>query len=432
MMYRIAIKTLGCKLNFSESATLERRLMEMGHSFVPFDSEADLYIINTCAVTEQAGRKCRYYVHGIRKWHPEARIVLMGCYSALRAEQLRQELGADMVLGSNTKFLLPEKLPLLMQGKPYVFDMMEERQDRFYPAYSLREERTRSFLKVQDGCNYFCSYCTVPLARGRFRSCDMPLVLEAVRDILAHDIREIVLTGVNIGAYKGGGGEDFADLLEAISNVEGLQRLRISSLEPDLLSERIIRMVAERPNIMPHFHLPLQSGCDRVLERMKRRYRRDLYAEKVLRVRTLLPNAFVAADVIAGFPGETDEDFAETIGFIQSLPVAYLHVFPYSRRPGTPAFSMPCQVPPQVKLERVRALMSLSNKKRREFHHSCEGSVARVLVESRLAGGIGCGFSENYIKVKIPCTENEINTIQTVRLSPDDADGFMKGEVLHD
>ncbi len=428
MSKKIAIKTLGCKLNFSESATLERRLSAEGHSVLPFDADADIYVINTCAVTEQAGKKCRYYVHGIRQRHPLAKIVLMGCYSALKAEQLQKELGVDMVLGSNTKFLLPDKLAELSSDIPYIFDRTIEDERRFFGAYSLQEERTRSFLKVQDGCNYFCTYCTVPLARGRFRSGDLHQLLNDARDVVAHGMKEIVLSGVNIGEYHGAGGENFTDLLKSLSEVEGLQRVRISSIEPNLLTDEIIALAAERPNIMPHFHIPLQSGCDRVLERMKRHYRTPLYAEKVERIKKQMPQAFVAADVIVGFPGETEADFEETRRFLSNIPISCLHVFPYSQRPNTPAAVMPDQVPQTCKAERVKVLMALSDEKKTALYRSCEGQEARVLVESKEKGGCYSGFTENYIKVKLNCTEKEVNTIQHVRLLACDADGLMIGE----
>jgi threonylcarbamoyladenosine tRNA methylthiotransferase MtaB len=430
MSVRVAIKTLGCKLNFSESATLERRLVEEGYENVPFSDDADVYVVNTCAVTEEAGRKCRYYVHGVRRRHPDARIVLMGCYSALRAEQLQKELDADLVLGSNTKFQLPESIPELLAGGSDCFDPARESERDFFGAYSLREERTRSFLKVQDGCDYFCTYCTIPLARGRFRSGDLAALLAAARDIIAHDIREIVLTGVNIGEYRGGNGERLIDLLHALTALPGLQRLRISSIEPNLLTDEIIAFAADSPVIMPHFHIPLQSGCDRILERMHRRYNRALYAEKVLQIKQLMPKAFVAADVIVGFPGETREDFQETYAFLDSLPVSALHVFPYSRRPNTPAYGMPDQLSRAEKAERVRRLISLSDEKKLALCRLCEGDVVQVLVESKEKGGFYSGFSENYLKVMLNCTENAINTIQKVRLAETAADGTMKGEFI--
>ena len=430
MNVRIAIKTLGCKLNFSESATLERRLAELGYTLVPFTSEAELYVVNTCAVTEEAGRKCRYYIHGVRSRHPAAKTVLMGCYSALRAEQLQQELGVDLVLGSNSKFQLPERIPALLAGYRGCFDPVNESEPDFFGAYSLREERTRSFLKVQDGCNYFCTYCTIPLARGRFRSGDMFTLLEAARDIIAHDIREIVLTGVNIGEYHGGNGERLIDLLRALTALPGIQRLRISSIEPNLLTDEIIALAEASPVIMPHFHIPLQSGCNRILERMHRRYRRELYAEKVMRIKQLMPKAFVAADVIVGFPGETEEDFMETYDFIDGLPVSALHVFPFSRRPHTPAYDMPGQLSRAEKAERVRRLIALSDSKKQALCKLCEGDVARVLVESKEKGGCYSGFSENYLKVCLNCTENAVNTIRKVRLAEACTDGTIKGETI--
>lgn len=432
MSSRIAVKTLGCKLNFSESATLERRLLSLGYLVVPFDAPADVYVVNTCAVTEQAGRKCRYYVHRVRQQQPQAKIVLMGCYSALKAGQLKDELGADMVLGSNTKFQLPELLPELLKDASYVFDRETEEEKTFFGAYSLQEERTRSFLKVQDGCNNFCTYCTVPLARGRFRSGNLEALCRDAADVVAHDIKEIVLSGVNIGAYRSEKGEDFFALLQALSRVEGLQRLRISSIEPDLLSDAIIAYVAEKENVMPHFHIPLQSGCDRILERMHRHYPRQLYADKVMLIRKYMPQAFVAADVIVGFPGETEADFAETVAFLQDIPISCLHVFPYSQRPNTPAAVMPDQVSKAVKAERVQRLMQLSEEKKRGLYLSCQGNTAKVLVESKEKGGCYSGFTENYIKVKLACTEKEVNSIQPVRLCGIADDGLMIGEHIHE
>lgn len=432
MSSRIAVKTLGCKLNFSESATLERRLLSLGYLVVPFDAPADVYVVNTCAVTEQAGRKCRYYVHRVRQRQPQAKVVLMGCYSALKAGQLQSELGADMVLGSNTKFQLPELLPGLLEDATYVFDREKEEEKTFFGAYSLQEERTRSFLKVQDGCNNFCTYCTVPLARGRFRSGNLEALCADAADVVAHGIKEIVLSGVNIGAYRSEKGEDFFTLLQALSRVEGLQRLRISSIEPDLLSDAIIACVAERENVMPHFHIPLQSGCDRILERMHRHYPRQLYADKVRLIKQYMPQAFVAADVIVGFPGETEADFRETVEFLRDIPVSCLHVFPYSQRPNTPAALMPDQVSKAVKAERVQRLMQLSDDKKKELYLSCAGNTAQVLVESKEKGGCYSGFTENYIKVKLRCTEKEVNTIQPVRLCGIADDGQMTGEPIYE
>lgn len=430
MSIRVAFKTLGCKLNFSETATLERRLAQAGYLCVPFDGEADVYVLNTCAVTEQAGRKCRYYVHRVRQRYPQAKVVLMGCYSALKAGALQQELGADMVLGSNTKFQLPDKLPLLLQDNAYVFDRSAEETSGFFGAYSLQEERTRSFLKVQDGCNYFCTYCTVPLARGRFRSGDPSRLLADASDVVAHGIKEIVLSGVNIGEYQGPKGERLIDLLSALSALEGLQRLRVSSIEPNLLTAAIIALAAERPNIMPHFHIPLQSGCDRILARMGRRYRTDLYAEKVMNIKRLMPEAFVAADVIVGFPGETEADFEESMQFIASLPLSALHVFPYSPRPNTLAAGMDGQVGKAVKAERVNRLIALSEEKKTALYRACEGKTAQVLVESKVHDGSYSGFTENYLRVKLPCDEKKTNTIQTVRLGALGADGMAIGEIV--
>lgn len=425
---RVAFKTLGCKLNFSESATISRQLAEAGYRIVPFAGEADVYVINTCAVTEQAGKKCRYYVHHIRQQQPEARIVLMGCFAQLKADRLREELQVDMVLGSNTKFELPQRMGQLCATPGYVFD--DQRQQGFFGAYSLQEERTRSFLKVQDGCDYYCTYCTVPLARGHFRSGELSRLVDDAREVVRHGIKEIVLSGVNIGAYRTEKGENFFDLLQALSAVEGLERLRISSVEPDLLSDDIIAFVASHPHIMPHFHLPLQSGCDAVLARMKRRYLTQLYADKVSLIRQYLPDAFIAADVIVGFPGETDDEFTETLDFISRSSLTCLHVFPYSVRPHTVAAAMPCQVTKAVKAERVRKLIALSDAKKQAFYHAAKGSEARVLVEAKERGSVYSGFTENYIKVKLSCSEKEVNNIVTVKLLQTDDDQLMRAELL--
>jgi threonylcarbamoyladenosine tRNA methylthiotransferase MtaB len=416
MSKNIVIKTLGCKLNFSESATMERLLVEQGYVVSSKDSHADIFIINTCAVTENAERKCRQYVHQIKKNHPQAKIVLVGCFSALEnVKPIENEV--DLLLGSSDKMNVIQEINRLFDREIPL--PQKENDVPFFSSYSIHE-RTRSFLKIQDGCDYFCSYCTVVSARGRSRSDSVENVIFNARKIVENGVKEIVLTGVNTGDFRTKKGEDFFDLLQAITKVEGLKRLRISSIEPNLLSKEIIDLVTNSDILMPHFHIPLQSGCNEILSKMKRRYLRELFAAKVYSIKEKMPHACIAADVIVGFPSETEEQFMETYRFIESLPISMLHVFPYSKRPNTPAADMPNHLTNSCKNERSKRLIRLSEDKKRAFYQENNGKIFHVLVERKNEDGLLQGFTENYIRIKLPYNKQLINEIVTVKLMNDE------------
>lgn len=428
-MKRIAIKTLGCKLNFTESAHIERMLAAQGYVFVPFEHEADMYVINTCAVTEQAEKKCVYYIHHIKNHYPHAKIALMGCFSALRKDELSERLGVDTVLGSNNKFELTHIIPSLLSDNIPEIDTYQDDTSTFIDAFSLHE-RTRSFLKIQDGCNYYCTYCTIPYARGHSRSDSLEHVITNAQQIVANDIKEIILSGVNIGDFKTSRGEGFYELLQALEKVEGLKRIRISSIEPNLLTHEIIRLVSESETLLPHFHIPLQSGSDKILKLMKRRYTCDLFAERIHFIKQYMPHACIAVDVIAGFPGETENDFHDTYSYLESLPISYLHVFPFSRRPDTPAYSMSGQLSTREKSDRTRELIKLSDKKKLIFYKENLHSEQKVLIESKTKQGYDTGFSGNYIRVKTKHKEENINSIINVILKAIDIDGNVIAESM--
>ena len=420
MNKNVSIKTLGCKLNFSESATMEQLLVEQGYTVSPKDSCADVFIINSCAVTENAEKKCRQYVHQIKKNFPQAKIVLVGCFSALQnAKSIANEV--DLLFGSSDKMRVVQEINRLFDKNSSVEPMQDD--DTFFSSYSIHE-RTRSFLKIQDGCDYFCTYCTVAHARGRSRSDCIENVVVNAKKIVESGVKEIVLSGVNIGDFRSPKGENFFDLLQRLTKETHLKRLRISSIEPNLLSDEIIDFVANSNIILPHFHIPLQSGCNDILSKMKRRYPRELFAEKVFRIKEKMPHACIAADVIVGFPGETEAQFKETYRFIESLPVSMLHVFPYSRRPNTPAADMPNHLTNSCKNERARHLIRLSNEKKRTFYQENSGKVFHVLIESKNENGFLQGFTENYLRVKIPYNKQYINEIITVKLFTVDEKGI--------
>ncbi len=412
----IGIKTLGCKLNFSESATIERMLTEKGFRIVPYEEQAEVYIINSCAVTAEAEKKCRYYARQLKKQHPASKIAIIGCFSSLRLEELIQEQDADIILGSNNKTEVVNKIESLLLSPPQPLPLSQaDDKTAFFSAYSLHE-RTRSFLKIQDGCDYFCAYCTVPIARGHSRSNSIANVIKEANTIVANGIKEIILSGVNIGDFKTPEGENFYNVLEALIKVEGLQRLRISSIEPNLLTKEIIELTASTKKILPHFHIPLQSGCDRILQRMKRRYKREVFAEKIAYIKTLMPEACIAVDVIAGFPDESDTDFKDTYDFIHGLPISYLHAFPYSRRPGTLAYDMPNQQSRACKNERIQQLLVLSDEKKHTFYTENLHSIREVLFESETSTRQLVGFTDNYIRVSASLPTDKINTICNIQL----------------
>lgn len=428
----IAFHHFGCKVNFAEASSLSRQFQDNGFKIKDFHDLADVYVISTCVVTTVAEKKCRAAIRQAHKLNPDARIAVIGCFSELKPGEISQMDGVDLVLGHTAKFRLFEELSRLFQpGHDSVHDYHgglatpgTERRDDFIPSFSYGD-RTRSFLKIQDGCDYFCTYCTIPLARGRSRSDTVENVVRNARQILANGAREIVLTGVNIGDFGKRNGETFIQLLRALGQVEGLDRIRISSVEPDLLTNEIIELVASSKNFLPHFHIPLQSGSDSILKAMHRKYNTDLFASRVRKIRELIPWACIAADVIAGFPGETNEDFAATFNFLKETDISYLHVFTYSKRDNTPAAGMMSPVPERVKKERSDALHRLSDEKKHQFYFENMGRDVKVLFESDNTQGYMHGFSENYIKVKNPFNAALVNQVRSVKLVDLADDGYV-------
>jgi threonylcarbamoyladenosine tRNA methylthiotransferase MtaB len=423
----VAFYTLGCKLNYSETSSIGRLFEDAGYTEVPFNQGADIYVINTCSVTDFADRKCRKIVRSALRKAPHAYVVVIGCYAQLKPEEIANIPGVDLVLGAAQKFRILDYVNELTKapekGMVYAGDVKEANE--FVNAFSFGD-RTRSFLKVQDGCNYKCSFCTIPQARGGSRSDTIPNVLENARKIAAQGVKEIVLTGVNLGDF-GNGTEViegtkpkkealFIDLIRELDLVEGIERYRISSIEPNLLTEEIIEFVSASNRFLPHFHVPLQSGNNKQLKMMRRRYKRELYADRVAAIRRVMPNACIGVDVIVGFPGETDEDFMETYKFINELDVSYLHVFTYSERANTPAAEMEGVVPVHTRRERNEMLRILSEKKRRHFYEQQAGSRHSALIEAKAVEGKMFGFTDNYVKVCLDYDESLINQIVEVDL----------------
>jgi len=414
-MSLVAIHTLGCKLNFSESSTIVRQLEKNGFTRVDFSHKADIYIINTCSVTDNADKKCRNTVKGVLKQNPNAYVVVIGCYAQLKPKEISSIPGVDMVLGAAEKFNMIEHLhSLVKEAKAIVHNKnIKETQD-FVPAYSMGD-RTRSFLKVQDGCDYFCSFCTIPLARGKSRNVSIQETVEKAKEVASKNIKEVVLTGVNIGDFGANQNyeETFYDLLVELDKVDGIERFRISSIEPNLLSNEIIDFVAQSNKIVPHFHIPLQSGNDEILTKMRRKYLSDLYRDRIAKIKSKMPNCCIGVDVIVGFPGESEEHFLSTYEFINSLEVSYLHVFPYSERNNTTAKKLPNKVSKSDKSNRAEQLRILSAKKKRHFYESQLGKKMDVLWEEEAHGGnLMQGFSENYIRFEAPYDASKVNTIE--------------------
>lgn len=427
-----AYHTLGCKLNFAETSTIARNLTEAGYEKVSFDERADVYVINTCSVTEAADKECKYHVKRAMKANPEGLVVVVGCYAQLKPEEISNIEGVDLVLGAKEKFNILSYLEDLeksnAQGQVHSCEI--EEADFFIGSYSIGD-RTRAFLKVQDGCDYKCTYCTIPLARGISRSDTIANIVRNAREIAEKDIKEIVLTGVNIGDYgKGEFGNKkhehtFLDLITELDKVEGIERIRISSIEPNLLKDESIELVSKSKSFVPHFHIPLQSGSDDLLKKMKRRYLTKLYSDRVAKIREVMPDAAIGVDVIVGFPGETEERFLETYHFIQSLPITYLHVFTYSERENTEAAAMDGEVPVSERKKRNKMLRILSEKKKMAFYESQIGNTLPVLWEHENKEGYMYGFTENYVRVKKPFDASFINTIEKVKLQKLDNDGVV-------
>lgn len=422
-MKGVAFYTLGCKLNFSETSTIARQFEDKGYQRVEFADNPDIFIINTCSVTENADKKCRKIVREARKVSPDAFVAIIGCYAQLKPKEISEIPGVDAVLGAAEKFQLLDLLDGFVKTKEtQVLASGIEEAKRFNASYSMND-RTRTFLKVQDGCNYKCTFCTIPLARGKSRSAPIAQVVEQAQEIAATDVKEVVLTGVNIGDYgiiEGKRQVRFLDLIQELDQVKGIERYRISSIEPNLLSDEIIDFVADSRKFVPHFHIPLQSGSDKILTLMRRRYRRSLYSERVAHIKTRMPNACIGVDVITGFPGETEDDFLETYHFLNELDISYLHVFTYSERDNTPATEMEGVVPQKERNRRTKMLRSLSEKKKRYFYEQQIGQLGTVLFESEVKDGMMEGFTENYVRVVAkydPALTNELKYVQLARIN---------------
>ena len=433
---KVALTTLGCKLNFSETSTISRQFLEQGYDVVKFDEISDIYIINTCSVTQNADKQFKSLVSKSLKINSNAFIVAIGCYAQLKPEELAKINGVDLVLGSKEKFKILDYLNDLNKNKLGEIHSCEISETDFYKSSYSIGDRTRSFLKVQDGCDYKCTYCTIPLARGISRSDKLSNIISSAESISKSGIKEIVLTGVNIGDYgKGEFGQKkhdntFLELITELDKVDGIARIRISSIEPNLLSDEIIHFVANSNKFVPHFHIPLQSGSNDILRLMRRRYKRELYEERVSYIKSLMPNACIGADVIVGFPGESDELFLETYKFIQSLDLSYLHVFSYSERDNTKAVDLMNTVPKQIRSKRSKMLRTLSVKIRRDFYSRQLGTKKNILFESENKKGFIHGFSENYVRVKTPWRKNLVDSIVSYDLKEISEDGFVVAENL--
>lgn len=430
---KVAFYTLGCKLNFSETSSIGRLFKDAGYDTTPFNSQADVYVINTCSVTDNADKKCRKVVKEALKHSPNAYITIVGCYAQLKPKEISEIPGVDMVLGAAEKFNIIEHInDLTKQEKAVVHNAPIAETQQFVSAFSIGD-RTRTFLKVQDGCDYSCTFCTIPLARGASRSGSIPDLVQQAEDIAASGVKEIVLTGVNIGDYgiRDGKRQDkFLDLVKALDEVQGIDRIRISSIEPNLLSNEIIEFVAQSQRFVPHFHMPLQSGNNKTLAAMRRRYKRELYAERVAKIKSLMPNCCIGVDVIVGFPGETREDFLDTYNFLNELDISYLHVFTYSERENTIAAQMEGAVPGAQRSDRSKMLHILSEKKRRAFYESQVDAIGDVLFEGDEKEGYMHGFSKNYVKVRTPYDPLLVNEIVPVRFTSVTDSGEMDMEEL--
>ncbi|HVW94866.1 MAG TPA: tRNA (N(6)-L-threonylcarbamoyladenosine(37)-C(2))-methylthiotransferase MtaB, partial [Mucilaginibacter sp.] len=415
----------GCKLNYSETSSIGRQFNQAGFNTVEFTDTPDVFVINTCSVTENADKKCKKVVREALKISPDAYITIVGCYAQLKPKEIAEIPGVDMVLGAAEKFQIIDYISdLTKKPKAVVYNQPVSEATEFVSGFSIGD-RTRTFLKVQDGCDYSCSFCTIPLARGNSRSDTIEHAVKQAQEIAATGVKEIVLTGVNLGDFgiRNGQREDrFFDLVKALDKVEDIERIRISSIEPNLLSDEIIEFVAKSKRFVPHFHIPLQSGSDKILGLMRRRYKRELYASRVARIKQLMPDCCIGVDVIVGFPGETRDDFIDTYNFLNSLDISYLHVFTYSERENTPAAEMTGTVPGSTRADRSKMLHILSDKKRRAFYESQLNKMSEVLFEGDVKDGFMHGFTPNYVKVRTaydPLLINELKTVHLTKISPD-------------
>lgn len=437
-MRKVAFYTLDCKLNFSETSTIGRQFEEKGYKKVEFSDTPDIYIINTCSVTDNADKKCQKIVREAKKIAPNSYVAIIGCYAQLKPKEISELEGVDAVLGAAEKFRLLDLLDgFVKEETPKVLATEIKETKEFVSGYSMND-RTRTFLKVQDGCNYKCSFCTIPLARGKSRSATIADIIENAKEIAASDTKEVVLTGVNIGDFgiiDGKRQERLIDLLKELDKVEGIERFRISSIEPNLLDEEIIAFCGESDKFVPHFHIPLQSGSDKMLELMRRRYRTDLYQSRITDIKSKMPDACIGVDVIIGFPGETEEDFLDTYNFLNELDVAYLHVFTYSERPNTDAVHMDGVVPKSERAKRSKMLRILSDKKKRAFYESQLGTQRTVLFEHDIEEGKMFGFTENYVRVEAkydPALVNELKNIELVAVNDQNIVEIKEPEVIYE
>jgi threonylcarbamoyladenosine tRNA methylthiotransferase MtaB len=434
---KVAFYTLGCKLNFSETSTIARNFVSEGFERVDFDKEADVYVINTCSVTDNADKRFKTIVKNALKKNDEAFLIAVGCYAQLKPEELAAVDGVDLVLGATEKFNVTSYINDLTKNNVGEIHSCEISDADFYVGSYSIGDRTRAFLKVQDGCDYKCTYCTIPLARGISRSDTLQNVLDNAKQISSKGIKEIVLTGVNIGDYgKGEFGNKkhehtFLELVKELDKVDGIHRLRISSIEPNLLKDETIDFVSKSDSFVPHFHIPLQTGSDVLLKKMKRRYLKKTYTNRVAKIKEVMPNACIGVDVIVGFPGETDELFLETYNYLNDLDISYLHVFTYSERPNTEAVDFDGIVPKKVRAKRSKMLRGLSAKKRRSFYESQLENSLTVLFESENKEGYIHGFTENYVKVKTPWNPELINTLHNITLTEIDEDGLVRFNFIH-
>lgn len=431
MTKSVAFYTLGCKLNFSETSSIGRSLVNDGYTKVAFEQGADVYVINTCSVTDNADKKCKKIVKEALRHNPQAFVAVIGCYAQLKPHEIAKIDGVDLVLGAAEKFNISEYIHSTQKkAVAEVKDGKIKEVLDYHSSYSIGD-RTRTFLKVQDGCDYFCSFCTIPLARGKSRSDTIDNVVKQAYEIVGQGIKEIVLTGVNTGDFGVNTGENFFQLLQAFEKVEGLERIRISSIEPNLLTDEIIELAAQSNKIVPHFHIPLQSGSDTILTAMRRKYLTELYTSRVEKIKALIPHCCIGVDVIVGFPGEGEEEFLETYNYLNQLDISYLHVFTYSERVNTTANKLPGRVHRHTRADRSKMLHILSDKKRRFFYEQNVGKTYKVLWEADNEQNMMFGFTENYIKVKTTYDPALVNEIAEVKLSELDADMVFKCQILH-
>ena len=428
---KVSFYTLGCKLNFAETSTIARSFPEDQYEVVKPGAKADIYVINTCSVTDIADRKCRQAIRKFNHQSPDAVIAVLGCYAQLNPDEISSIPGVDIVLGTNEKYNLASFLGNARKRElPEIHSCDLSGNDHYFPSFSSGD-RTRSFLKVQDGCDYKCSYCTIPFARGKSRNQDIASIVKEAELIARNGTKEIVLTGVNIGDFGKTTGESFVSLLRELTAVEGIDRYRISSIEPNLLTDEIIELAAGSRKILPHFHIPLQSGSDKVLGLMRRRYKRQQFEDRIMKIRNLMPVAGIGADVIVGFPGESDDDFSDTYNFLENMPLSYLHVFNFSERPGTPAQNMKGKVPFKVREERSRKLIRLSEEKHTKFSIINTGASAEVLFEHTRSEGMISGFTENYLRTELPWDPGLAGAIRRVRLTGISGSGRMTSELIN-